>query len=61
LSSIKKKYNLKRETDELPLIKRHALHAFELTFLSLENQKMTVKAEYPKDFRVLVQQLEKNV
>lgn len=61
LSSIKKKYNLKRETEELPLIKRHALHAFELTFLSLEDKKVTVTAEYPKDFRVLIQQLEKNV
>lgn len=61
LSTIKKKYNLKKETEEQPLIKRHALHAYELTFLTLEDKKITVKAEYPKDFRVMVEQLEKNI
>ena len=61
LSSVKRNYNLKKDTDEQPLIKRHALHAYELTFLSLEDEKITVKADYPKDFRVLVEQLGKNV
>ncbi len=61
LSSVKRNYNLKKDTDEQPLIKRHALHAYELTFLSMEDEKITVKADYPKDFRVLVEQLGKNV
>lgn len=60
LSKIKKKFNLKRETDEQPLIKRHALHAFKLTFLNLKDEKITVEGPYSKDFRVLVEQLDKN-
>lgn len=60
LSKIKKKFNLKKETEEQPLVKRHALHAFKLTFLNLKDEKITVEGPYPKDFRVLVEQLEKN-
>ncbi len=60
LSSIKKKFHLKKETEEQPLLKRIALHAHKLTFLTLKGEKTTVMAEYPKDFRVLVEQLEKN-
>ncbi len=61
LSSIKKKFNLKRDSEELPLIKRHALHAYKLTFLDMKDTKVTVEAEYPKDFRVLTEQLDKNL
>ncbi len=60
LSSIKKKYNLKKSSVENPLIQRFALHAFELSLLGLTGKKYKFEAEYPKDFRVLVQQLEKN-
>lgn len=60
LSSIKKKFHLKKETEEQPLLKRIALHAHKLTFLTIKGEKMTIEADYPKDFRVLVEQLEKN-
>ncbi|MEQ8925351.1 MAG: RNA pseudouridine synthase [Fulvivirga sp.] len=61
LSSIKKKFNLKKDTEEQPLVKRHALHAYKLTFLNLKDDKVEVQGEYPKDMRVLIEQLEKNI
>lgn len=60
LSQIKKKFNLKKDTEELPLIQRVALHAHSLTFTMLNDEPMTFEAPYPKDFDVLVKQLEKN-
>ncbi|QSE99020.1 RluA family pseudouridine synthase [Fulvivirga lutea] len=61
LSSVKKKFNLKKDTEEQPLVKRHALHAYKLTFLNLKDEKVEVQGEYPKDMRVLIEQLEKNI
>ena len=60
LSSLKKKFNLKQETEEQPLIKRVALHAHSLTFTLLDGTPITVEAPYPKDLDVLIKQLEKN-
>jgi 23S rRNA pseudouridine955/2504/2580 synthase len=60
LSSLKKKFNLKKDTEEEPLIKRVALHAFSLTFNLLDDTPITIEAPYPKDLEVLVKQLEKN-
>ncbi|HYG40219.1 MAG TPA: RNA pseudouridine synthase [Cytophagales bacterium] len=60
ISSLKKKFNLKKDTEELPLIKRVALHAYELHFYGLGNEKISTIAPYPKDFDVLIKQLEKN-
>jgi 23S rRNA pseudouridine955/2504/2580 synthase len=60
LSSLKKKFNLKNDTEEQPLIKRVALHAFSLTFALLDGSPITIEAPYPKDLEVLVKQLEKN-
>jgi len=59
LSQLKRDYNLKKDTEELPLIKRVALHARSLTFTGLDEQEISVEAPYPKDFEVLVKQLEK--
>lgn len=62
LSSIKKKsFHLKQGTEELPLIKRFALHSHSIKFKNLEGNDVQFEAEYPKDFRVLVTQLRKNV
>ena len=61
LSSIKKYYRLKKGTEELPLIKRIALHARKLQFLDLSGKGLEVDAGYPKDFAVLLKQLEKNI
>jgi 23S rRNA pseudouridine955/2504/2580 synthase len=59
LSDIKRKFNLKNETEELPLMKRVALHAHTIKFLDINGEKIEIMAEYPNDFQVLVNQLEK--
>lgn len=57
LSSLKKKFNMKAGEEEQPFIKRFALHAAELTFARLNGEQVRVEAPYPKDFRVLVENL----
>lgn len=57
LSSLKRGFNLKKMTEELPLIKRMALHAFSLEFAGLNDKKVSIDAPYPKDFQALVKQL----
>jgi 23S rRNA pseudouridine955/2504/2580 synthase len=59
LSDLKRKFNLKKETEEQPLIKRVALHAHSLTFRLLNEDIIKIEAPYPKDFEVLVKQLDK--
>lgn len=59
LSSLKRNFRLKKDTEEQPLIKRFALHASSLEFDNLEGT-VKVEAPYPKDFAVLVKQLKKN-
>lgn len=59
LSSIKRRFNLKRETEELPIMQRVSLHAFSIGFEGLDGTAIVVNAPYPKDFKVLVTQLEK--
>jgi RluA family pseudouridine synthase len=60
LSTLKRSYNLKKDTVEEPIMKRMALHAFSLEFLGVDGKKLRVEAPYPKDFRVLLRQLEEN-
>jgi 23S rRNA pseudouridine955/2504/2580 synthase len=60
LSQLKNKnFKLKKDTEELPLMKRVALHAYSLTFMLLNGETIEVVAPYPKDFEVLIKQLEK--
>ncbi|RAI85927.1 RluA family pseudouridine synthase [Algoriphagus yeomjeoni] len=59
LSSIKRRFNLKKETEELPIMQRVSLHAYSIGFEGLDGTKLFVNAPYPKDFKVLVTQLEK--
>jgi 23S rRNA pseudouridine955/2504/2580 synthase len=61
LSSLKKNYRLKKWTDEQPLIRRFALHAHALEFNLISGEKVKIEAPYPKDIRVLIGQLEKNL
>jgi 23S rRNA pseudouridine955/2504/2580 synthase len=61
VSSIKRGFQLKKETEEEPLIKRMALHAFSLEFFLLNGELIKVEAPYPKDFRALVKQLAENL
>lgn len=60
LSNIKKKYNLKKASEERALIQRFALHASELALNGVEGNSYHFEADYPKDFRVLVEQMGKN-
>lgn len=59
LSDLKRKFHLKKETEEQPIIKRVALHAHSLTFRLLDEEIIKIEAPYPKDFEVLVKQLDK--
>lgn len=57
LSAVKSGYNLKQQTEEGPLMKRMALHAFSIEFEGLTGKKVRIEAPYPKDFAALVRQL----
>lgn len=59
LSELKKKYNLKEDKEEFPIIQRVALHAVSLRFKLMNEEELEVEAPYPKDFGVLIKQLEK--
>lgn len=60
LSALKRSYHLKKNTEEQPLSKRMALHAFLLSFNSLNNQPIKVEAPYPKDMQAMLKQLVSN-
>ncbi len=60
LSSVKKNFNLKKHTEERPLISRVALHAQALHFKLMNDETKIVEAPYPKDIRALVNQLGKH-
>jgi len=59
LSKIKRKYHLGKDQEELPIMKRFALHAYEVTFKINPETEITIHAPYPKDFETLLKQLEK--
>jgi 23S rRNA pseudouridine955/2504/2580 synthase len=61
VSSIKRKFNLKKMSEEQPLMKRMALHAFSLEFALLDGEKKLTEAPYPKDFQALIRQLSENL
>lgn len=58
LSQLKKKFNLKKDTEEQPLIKRFGLHARALSFDTFK-ERVSIEADYPKDLAVLIKQLRK--
>lgn len=60
LSQIKRGFNLKKETEEQPFMKRMALHAFSLEFLDLKGEEVRIQAPYQKDMQALIRQLELN-
>lgn len=59
LSALKRNFNLKKGTEEQPLIKRFALHAWRINFEDLNGKLIEIEAPYPKDFTVLLKQLNK--
>jgi len=60
LSSVKRNYKIGKFAEEQPLIQRLALHAYHLKFRLFNGEYKEVTAPYPRDFRVLLKQLEKN-
>jgi 23S rRNA pseudouridine955/2504/2580 synthase len=60
LSQIKRKFNLKKDTDEQPLISRVALHAYALCFDDITAQEIVIEAPYPKDMMALIKQMRDN-
>lgn len=59
LSNFKKKFNLKKGSEEQPMINRFALHAYSLNFQDMDGTTLDIKADYPKDLRVFLAQLQK--
>lgn len=60
LSKVKRKFNLKKNTEEQPIIDRLSMHAYQLKFKDFKSREIVnFTAEYPKDFNVLVKQLRK--
>jgi 23S rRNA pseudouridine955/2504/2580 synthase len=58
LSQFKAKFKESKWENEEPMMKRVALHAFELDF-TLNEKVYQLHADYPKDFAVFLKQLEK--
>ncbi len=59
LSQLKRKYHLGKDQEELPVMKRFALHANELSFKLVNGTQVTIHAPYPKDFATLLKLLDK--
>lgn len=59
LSEIKRAYRIGKDQEELPIMKRFALHARSITFKFDEHIEMTFEAPYPKDFAILIKLLDK--
>ncbi len=60
LSSIKRKYNFKKDEVERPLISRVTMHSYSVNFQHpVTNERMYFTAEYPKDFEALIKMLRK--
>jgi len=59
LSALKRKYHLGKDQEEQPIMKRFALHAYEVTFKLLNEEEMVITAPYPKDFETLLKLLDK--
>ncbi len=59
LSGIKRGYRIGKDQEELPIMKRFALHAKQITLHIDENTEMTFEAPYPKDFETLLKLLNK--
>ena len=59
LSEIKRKFRTSKNTEELPMLDRAALHARKLKFEYPEGTPFEVEAPYPKDFEVTLKMLRK--
>lgn len=61
LSAIKKKFKLGKFTEEeTPLLARLALHAWQLSFIGMDDTYYVLEAPLPKDMTAVLQQLRKH-
>ena len=58
LSKMKKNYK-SGQNEEKPIISRMALHANSILFKTLDNKEQLIEAPYPKDYQILLKQLNK--
>lgn len=59
LSSIKRRFKLKKDTVEKPVISRITMHARSIELLHPNGESIRATADYPKDFEALLQVLRK--
>lgn len=59
ISTIKKRFNLKKGSEEHPIISRPTLHSKKVIFTHPAKGEMTIEADYPKDFKATLQVLDK--
>src|SRR6201992_334537 len=59
LSALKRKYHLGKDQEEMPIMKRFALHAYQVTFKIMDGTAVSIHAAYPKDFETLLKLLDK--
>jgi RluA family pseudouridine synthase len=60
ISDFKKRFNLKKNTEERPILDRLSMHAFSMRFVHPRtNEEIYVVAEYHRDFAAMVQLLSK--
>lgn len=60
LSTLKRRFNLKKNTQELPIISRLTLHSYLLEFLHPKTQELiSFQIDYPKDFKATLQVMRK--
>lgn len=58
LSNFKRKYK-PSQREERPIISRLALHATSITFNTIDEETVKIEAPYPKDYEILLKQLNK--
>jgi 23S rRNA pseudouridine955/2504/2580 synthase len=59
LSSIKRRFQTGKNSDEQPILSRTALHAFSVKLEHPKGKELYIEAPYKKDFRVALELLEK--
>ena len=59
LSKIKRAYKLSKDQEELPILKRFALHAKQVSFKLMNKELISIDAPYPKDFETGLKMLQK--
>jgi len=60
ISDFKKRFNLKKNTEEKPILDRLSMHAYSMNFIHPRtNEQMDISAEYHRDFAAMLQLLDK--